>query len=97
MDAMSKTSLTFRLDTTKREALDQIAKSLERDRTAVLNEAIDAYLDTQAWQRRHIEQALAEARSPEARVVDHDEVDRWLQSWGTEDELAPPEARHHRS
>ena len=97
MDTMSKSSVTFRIDDDKRQALDHIARSLERDRSAVINEAIGTYLDMQAWQERHIEQALAEARQPEARFVEHDAVDQWLKSWGSEDELAPPEAVLRRS
>jgi predicted transcriptional regulator len=97
MDAMNKTTVSFRIDDDKRQALDHIAKSLDRDRSAVINEAIGTYLDMQVWQQRHIEQALAEARQPGARFVEHDKVDQWLKSWGTEDELTPPEATLRRS
>jgi predicted transcriptional regulator len=97
MDAMHKTTVSFRIDDDKRQALDHIAKSLDRDRSAVINEAIGTYLDMQAWQQRHIEQALAETRQPGARFVEHDKVDQWLKSWGTEDELTPPEATLSRS
>ena len=97
MDAMNKTTVSFRIDDDKRQALDHIAKSLDRDRSAVINEAIGRYLDMQAWQQRHIEQALAEARQPGARFVEHDKVDQWLKSWGSEDELTPPEAVLRRS
>ena len=97
MDAMNKTTVSFRIDDDKRQALDHIAKSLDRDRSAVINEAIGTYLDMQAWQQRHIEQALAETRQPGARFVEHDKVDQWLKSWGTEDELTPPEATLSRS
>ena len=97
MDAMNKTTVSFRIDDDKRQALDHIAKSLDRDRSAVINEAIGTYLDMQAWQQRHIEQALAETRQPGARFVEHDKVDQWLKSWGSEDELASPEATLRRS
>ena len=70
MDAMHKTTVSFRIDDDKRQALDHIAKSLDRDRSAVINEAIGTYLDMQAWQQRHIEQALAETRQPGARFVE---------------------------
>jgi predicted transcriptional regulator len=97
MDTMSKSTVTFRIDDDKRKALDTIAKNLERDRSAVINEAIGTYLDMQAWQQRHIEQALAEARQPRARFVEHDKVDQWLKSWGSEEEQTPPEAALRRS
>jgi predicted transcriptional regulator len=38
------------------------------------------------------ERALAEAEADIAagRVISHDAMKRWLQSWGTPDELPPP-------
>jgi hypothetical protein len=41
------------------------------------------------------ERALAEAEADVAsgRVVSHDTVRRWLLSWGTPEELPPPECR----
>jgi predicted transcriptional regulator len=60
---MSKESITFRLDTDKREILDQIATGLERDRSYVLNAAIDLYLEVHQWQIAEIQQALVEAEA----------------------------------
>jgi predicted transcriptional regulator len=58
---MSKESITFRLDQAKRELLDQIATGLERDRSYVLNSAIDLYLDVNQWQIAEIQAGTAEA------------------------------------
>lgn len=58
---MSKENITFRLDNEKKVALDAIAASLNRDRSYVLNEAIDLYLDVYQWQIAEIEAGLAEA------------------------------------
>jgi predicted transcriptional regulator len=58
---MSKESITFRLDQAKRELLDQIATGLERDRSYVLNSAIDLYLDVNQWQIAEIQAGIAEA------------------------------------
>lgn len=60
---MGKTTITFRLDTVKREALDSIAEVTDRDRSYVLNEAIDAYLDAHRWQIEHIKKGLRQARA----------------------------------
>jgi predicted transcriptional regulator len=43
-------SITFKTDQQKCEVLDQIAQDLDRDRTYVLNEAINNYLDLYHWQ-----------------------------------------------
>jgi predicted transcriptional regulator len=58
---MGKTTITFRLDADKREALDAIAEVADRDRSYVLNEAIDAYLDAHQWQIEHIKKGLRQA------------------------------------
>jgi len=60
---MGKTTITFRLDTDKRAALDSIAEVNDRDRSHVLNEAIDAYLDAHQWQIEHIKKGLRQAQA----------------------------------
>ena len=60
---MSKETITFRVDQMKREALDAIAASLDRDRTYVLNEAITSYLEMYSWQIEEIEKAVLEAEA----------------------------------
>lgn len=58
-------SITFRTEQAKREALDKIAQFMDRDRSYVLNEAIENYLDLYEWQIREIEAGLAEADAGE--------------------------------
>jgi RHH-type transcriptional regulator, rel operon repressor / antitoxin RelB len=49
------------LDVKKREALDALAQAQDRDRTYVLNEAIDAYLEVHQWQIEHIKEGIRQA------------------------------------
>lgn len=58
---VAKETITFRLDRTKREALDEIAKELDRDRSYLLNEAIKNYIEIYKWQIAEINLAIAEA------------------------------------
>lgn len=58
---MNKENVTFRLDVQKRDALDAIAASMDRDRSYVLNEAVEAYLEMRQWQLKEITAAIAEA------------------------------------
>lgn len=60
---MGKTTITFRLDAEKREALDALAEVSDRDRSYLLNAAIDAYLDTHRWQVEHIRKGLRQAQA----------------------------------
>lgn len=58
---MNKRTITFRVDAQKTKALDAIAVGIDRDRTYVLNEAINNYLEIHRWQTAHIEEGLRQA------------------------------------
>ena len=62
---MESKTISFRLPDDKREALDLIAAALDRDRSYVLNEAIDAYLDVHQWQIEHIKAGIRQADAGE--------------------------------
>ena len=59
---MRKKTITFRVDAKKQKALDAIAAGMVRDRSYVLNEAIDNYLDVYQWQTEHIKEGLRQAK-----------------------------------
>lgn len=50
--------LSFLIEDTKKEQLDVIATMLDRDRSYVLNEAVDSYLAMQKWQLAQIEEGM---------------------------------------
>lgn len=58
---MRKQTITFRVDARKKKSLDAIAAGMLRDRSYVLNEAIDNYLDAHLWQAAHIAEGLRQA------------------------------------
>ncbi len=60
---MGKDTVTFRLDTEKRDALDALAVTTDRDRSYILNEAISAYLDANEWLIGHIRKGLRQANA----------------------------------
>jgi predicted transcriptional regulator len=62
---MSRETISFRLESDKREALDAVAAALDRDRSYILNQAIDAYLDVQRWQIKHIREGIRQADADE--------------------------------
>jgi predicted transcriptional regulator len=73
---MSKRSITFMVDSEKIGQLDALASTKERDRSFVLNEAIDQYLDLNDYHTRLIEQGIADFEA--GRVSSHEEVGRAL-------------------
>ncbi|HTS48387.1 MAG TPA: ribbon-helix-helix protein, CopG family [Bryobacteraceae bacterium] len=54
-------TVSFRLPSEKKNALDAIAAAQDRDRSYVLNEAIDAYLEIHRWQIDHIKTGIRQA------------------------------------
>ncbi|HZS48757.1 MAG TPA: CopG family transcriptional regulator [Blastocatellia bacterium] len=58
---MNEETISFETDEQKLSALDTIAAALNRDRTFVINDAIDTYLQIHQWQIEEIKKALAEA------------------------------------
>jgi RHH-type transcriptional regulator, rel operon repressor / antitoxin RelB len=54
-------SVTFRLDDDKLQFLDQLAKSQDRDRSYLINQAVENYLEVRRWHIEEIKKAVAEA------------------------------------
>lgn len=73
-------TVSFRIDADKVEALDKIAVNMQRDRTFLLNEAVDDYLDFVADFEQSVLRGIKHARA--GRVVDHEVVRRRLNSIG---------------
>ena len=55
-----------------------------------LAQAVEAYRDQEQWQLEAIDEAIVEDESG-APGIPNEEVMRWLESWGTDHELPPPE------
>ena len=76
---MEKQTVSFRIDSTKLEALDSLAEILDRDRTYLLNEAVHNYLDVQQWQMEHIQEGMRQADAGE--TVSHAEIKKMAAKW----------------
>jgi predicted transcriptional regulator len=76
---MDKQTISFRLKSDKVTALDELAGSMDRDRSYLLNEAVQAYLDLQKWQLDEIRAGLADADA--GRVVDHAKIRTLAAKW----------------
>jgi predicted transcriptional regulator len=54
------TTISFRTEEAKRDELDRLAEALDRDRSWVINDAIEHYLDLQRWQMHEIEKGIVD-------------------------------------
>lgn len=73
---MRRQTVTFRLDSDKKKALDAVAAGLDRDRSYVINEAVRSYLEVYQWQVRHIKEGLRQAKM--GQFVSEAEIDAAL-------------------
>jgi predicted transcriptional regulator len=69
-------TVSFRMDAGKVEALDELAAQTRRDRTFLLNEAVDAWLDLHSYQQRLVDAGMKAAE--EGRFVDNAEMRKRL-------------------
>ena len=67
-------TVSFRTDSRKVEALDALASVYDRDRSYLLNEAVDNYLDLQQYHIELIEEGVRQADAGE--LVDHSDVEK---------------------
>ena len=88
---MGKVTLSFRTEEEARDRLDRLASQLRRDRSFLINEAIEQYLAQLDWQEAQIRAGIEEADRGE--TVPHEEVAEWMRSLGTDRPLPRPEPR----
>ncbi len=69
-------TVSFRMDTDKVDALDAIASETKRDRTFLLNEAVDAWLDLNEYHHRLVAAGMKDAQ--EGRFVESAEMRKRL-------------------
>lgn len=87
---MSKATISVRLEQDTLDRLSAMAQAMGRKRAALMTHAIEKYVEDEAWQLAAIQQAVDELERGEASLVDHEDVARWLESWGTAQETDPP-------
>jgi predicted transcriptional regulator len=76
---MSKLTVSFRLDARKVKTLDTIAKAVQRDRTFLLDEAVQYYIHLHEWQLKQIAESIAEADA--GHLLDHAQVKNIARKW----------------
>ena len=76
---MARKAISVRIDDNNRRALDRIAAGRKSDRSEVVNEAIEAYIEVHRWQIERIGQGLREADAGE--FASEAEVKKALKRW----------------
>lgn len=87
---MNKTApVSVRLDASLNERVTAVARVLDRPKSWVIEQAVQDFVAMQEWQLAAIDEGLRAADA--GRVIDHEDVVAWVQSWGRPDELPMPE------
>jgi len=89
MSAPTKTrSVTAHVPVDLAERVDDIAARLERSKNWIIKQALAAWLDQEEERSRLTREALADVDA--GRVVDHQAVQAWADSLGTDNPLSVP-------
>ena len=82
-------TLSVRIDSATKNRLDVLAKQTKRSKSFLAAEAITAYVDLEEWQIGEIQAGIADANA--GRLVSHEKMKNWLESWGTPEETKAPQ------
>jgi predicted transcriptional regulator len=72
-------TITARVDPEKVAFLDELAASQDRDRSYLINEALDQYIAHRRWMVEEIKKAVAEADA--GMFVGEEEMEAFLAKW----------------
>ena len=86
----AQTDLTLRLPAQLVARLEAFAALTVESTSSLVEEALIPFLDYEEWKYAAVAEAVkdADAGGP---FIEHERVVAWVESWGTENELPPPE------
>ena len=88
---MPKSSLSIELAPELNDRLAAVATRLDRPKSWVVEQAVREFLDVQSWHLAAIAEGIRDADA--GRVMPHDEVVAWVESWGRPVEKPMPECK----
>lgn len=86
-------SVSIRLDDEVLSKLDKLTKATERSRAWLMAHAVEQYVEHEAWQIEAIQSTLDKIRQGKSKFASDEETARWLQSWGSDQELKAPKCK----
>jgi predicted transcriptional regulator len=86
---MSTTPFSIRFDAKLKARLEKEAKRRDRPVGYIVNRAVKSYFGELDRLEKELDDAVAEA--DKGIFISGEKVFEWMRSWGTENELPPPE------
>lgn len=73
--------------------LETLSKKLDRSKNYLINQAIKEFIARQSMEDSRWQDTLEALESIKAgKSIDEEDVNAWLNSWGTADRKSPPES-----
>lgn len=83
---------SVRLQPEIEDPLENLSKKLDRSKSYLINQAIKEFLERKELEEKRWTETLEAIDSVKSgKSIDEKEVNDWLDSWGTENELEPPD------
>ena len=76
----SSKTISFRISSEAVDTLDALAETMDRDRSYLLNEAVERYLELNEYHIRLIKKGLRAAK--EGRLISHADVKKMISKMG---------------
>jgi predicted transcriptional regulator len=86
---MGEVPLSLHVDAELKKKLDDEARSQNVSADDLVGRAIESYLEIRESEREILRQRIAEA--DKGVFISGEAMHRWIESWGTKNELPPPE------
>lgn len=84
---------SVRLNPKVEEGLETAARKLKRSKGWIINQALAEFLERYNREQRRWHETLAAMESvAQGKIVSADKVHDWLGSWGSPEELSPPQS-----
>ncbi len=84
------TTITIRVAKTMKDRLENLARETKRSRSSLAAQGIGAFVELEEQQIEGVKRALASI--DRGLGVAHDDVEAWVASWDTDDELSTPKS-----
>ena len=82
---------SVRLQPEIENSLEKLSKKLDRSKNYLINQAIKEFLARKSLEEQRWDETLKAIDSvTSGQLIEEKEVNEWLESWGTENEIEPP-------
>ena len=91
MKASNIEPVTVKLESNTKQRLKKLGQAKQRSTHWMLQQAINQYLEVEEYEEQLKQETLRRWQEVmDGKVVSHEKVIAWLETWGTDEEVEPP-------